>query len=354
MKKILARVLVLILALSVTAALTACGDKEEKGYAYEVAMITASSAQSIDDESYTQAAWEGLREFAEGYSDDGLTYKYYEPKEDSLDGRLEKIDEAVNCGAKVIACAGAPFEEVIYTAQEKYKEVKFILLDGEPVKNGEKKILKNTVSVSFKSAEAGYLAGYATVSEGYRDIAYMGEDSSKASKSYGYGFVQGANDASSDRGGYPTVRYVLCENGESAAKTQKRAEDLYSEGTEVIFVYGDEIFNSVAAEADIAKQKVISAGIDRNKGKTVIASAVKNYKNAMKEQLTMIYDGNGNGGKIVSLGADEKAVDLKMKKDEFVRFDLEDYKNLYKKVQKKTLKQVNIKRGNFPATDLIV
>lgn len=354
MRKIMARILVLILTVSLMMGLSACGDEEEKEYTYEIAMITASADQSIDDESYTQAAWEGLREFAEDYSAEGLTYKYYEAAEDSLDGRLEQIDAAAKSGAKVIACAGADFEEVIYTAQDKYEDIQFILLDGKPEKDGEEKIGGNCVAVGFKDAEAGYLAGYAAVSEGYRDLTYLGQDSSKAAKSYGYGFVQGANDASSDGGGYPRVRYVLCEAGESAAKTQKRVEDLYKEGTEVIFTYGDDIFNSVAAEADIADGKVISAGVDRNSGKTVIASAVNNYKNAMKEQLTAVYNENFDGGKKITLGVDDEAVDLKMKKNEFVRFTKDDYRALYKKTQNKKFKQVKISRRSFPAIDLIV
>lgn len=353
MKKILTRLLGLTMVMLLAVLVTACGgnNAEEKDYTYELAMITASAQQSIDDESYTQAAWEGLREFAE---ENKITYKYYEPEEDSLDGRLSSIDDAARAGAKIIACAGEAFEEVVFTAQDKYSDITFILLDGFPQKNGEKKTAGNCAAVKFNAVQAGYLAGYSAVSEGYRDVAFLGADSSKMVKNYGYGFVQGANDASSDHGGYPTVRYVLCDAGESAAKTQKRAEDLYKDGVEVIFAAGGDIFNSVAAEADIAKAKVISAGTDRNAGKTVIASAVKNYKEVMKEQLSAVSGSGFKGGKNITLGVKQKAVDLKMKKNEFVRFTKDDYKALYKKAQNKKFKQVKISRGNFPAVDLMI
>lgn len=347
MKKILACLMCVVL----TAGIVACGDEEEQTYEYELAMIVEAEDVSIDDNGRTEAAWKGLQGFAE---EKGLTYKYYEPAEDSTDGRLEQIDKAAQAGAKTIACVGEAFEEVVYTAQDKYEDIQFVLLDGYPAKNGKEKTGGNCIAVKFDAEQAGYLAGYAAVCEGYRDLAFMGQDNSKITTAYGYGFVQGANDASSDRGGYPTVKYELCDAGESAAKTQKRAEKLYKEGTEVIFVCGDDIFNSVAAEADIAGRKVIASGADRNSGKTVIASAVKNYGDVMQGQLEAIYHGSAASGRTETLGAKEKAVDLNMKKSEFVRFDREDYKNLYKKVKNKKLKQVEIKRSNFHAVDLLV
>ena len=45
---------------------------------------------------------------------------------------METIGLAIEGGAKLVVCPGFLFEEPIYMAQDKYPDVHFILLDGEP------------------------------------------------------------------------------------------------------------------------------------------------------------------------------------------------------------------------------
>lgn len=292
----LKRGLACILSLFMVFCLFSCDKEEpEKEYRYEIAMITESQECSIDDESYTQDAWEGLRRFAE---ENGKTYKYYEPAEASVDGHLEEIDEAVRAGAKVIACAGKAFEPVIYTAQEKYEDVRFILIDGCPAdKDGKETTAKNTAGVRFDEAEAGYLAGYAMVKDGCTDLGFISADKSETAKNYGYGLVQGANTASKESSLTCDIKYSYTESGETAAKTQKKIENWYNDGVETVFVCGEDIFNSVAVEADIAGKKVIASDFDKNRNRRVVASAVKKYGEAMEKQLQAVYADGYEGGK---------------------------------------------------------
>ena len=88
MKKILSVLLVLaaLLAMATSAALAA-----------EIALVT--DVGTIDDESFNQACWEGVKAYAEA---NGKTYQYYQPGADSTDERLNSIDLAVSEGAKVV------------------------------------------------------------------------------------------------------------------------------------------------------------------------------------------------------------------------------------------------------------
>ena len=115
MKKILSVLLVLaaLLAMATSAALAA-----------EIALVT--DVGTIDDESFNQACWEGVKAYAEA---NGKTYQYYQPGADSTDERLNSIDLAVSEGAKVVVCPGYLFGETVAQAQELYPDVDFIAVD---------------------------------------------------------------------------------------------------------------------------------------------------------------------------------------------------------------------------------
>ena len=80
---------------------------------------------------------------------------------------MNAIDLAVKGGAKVIATPGFLFEYPIMEAQTKYPDVSFILVDAEPKdKDGNVQIEDNVMSIMYAEEQAGYLAGYAAVTEG--------------------------------------------------------------------------------------------------------------------------------------------------------------------------------------------
>lgn len=104
---------------------------------------------------------------------------------------MNAIDLAVKGGAKVIATPGFLFEYPIMEAQTKYPDVSFILVDAEPKdKDGNVQIEDNVMSIMYAEEQAGYLAGYAAVTEGYKNLGFMGGIAVPAVIRYGYGFIQ--------------------------------------------------------------------------------------------------------------------------------------------------------------------
>lgn len=330
MKKIVAVLLVLVLVFS----LAACGGGETETpepTTYEIAMIT--DVGTIDDKSFNQGTWEGVVAYAE---ENGVSHKYYKPTEQSTDAYLAAIQLAVEGGAKVVVTPGFLFEEPIYLAQELYPEVNFILIDGTPhnADYSDFRTDPNTVGIFFAEEQSGYLAGYAAVKDGYTKLGFMGGMAVPAVVRFGYGFVQGAEDAAKELGLTSVdVKYHYTGGFDATPEVQTLATSWYAEGTEVIFACGGAVGFSVMSAAEASDGKVIGVDVDQSaESETVITSATKGLAAAVQEALAEYYAGSFPGGETLTLGADMDGVALPMESSKFTTFSQADYDALYAKL----------------------
>lgn len=333
------KILVIGLCLATALGLFACGggDKKESKDGAEIAMITDKG--TIDDKSFNQGTWEGIKEFAEK---EGKTYKYYQPTEDTDAARMEQIDLAVKGGAKVIVTPGFLFEKTIGEAEEKYPDVKFILIDGNPVdKDGNVHVADNAVGITFAEEQAGYLAGYAAVADGYTKLGYMGGQPVPAVVRYGYGFVKGANDAAKELGETVDIKYGYAGGFSPTPEIQAKAAGWYSSGTEVIFACGGGIYSSITAAAEAADKAVIGVDVDQSaESKTIVTSATKGLSTAVQKELKAFYDDKFPGGESIILGAKDDAVGLPMDTSKFKKFNKEQYDKLYSELKEGKIKDI--------------
>lgn len=259
----------------------------------EIALITDKG--NIDDKSFNQGAWEGVVEFAEA---EGITHQYIKPEEASDAGYLAAIDLAVQGGAKVIVTPGYLFEVPVYEAQDKYPDVKFILLDGAPhnADYSDFKTGENVASIMYSEEQSGYLAGYAAVMDGMTNLGFMGGMAVPAVQAFGYGYLQGAEDAAKELGladGSIKVTYHYTGNFEENDTNKATAKTMYQEGTEVIFACGGAVGKSVMSAASEADAKVIGVDVDqRYDSETVITSATKGLSASVISVLKSIYKTN--------------------------------------------------------------
>jgi Uncharacterized ABC-type transport system, periplasmic component/surface lipoprotein len=335
------RVLAVLLAFILVIGMAACGgggDKKDEGTTpaadtYDIAMIT--DIGTIDDKSFNQGTWEGVVAYAEKNK---ITHKYYKPTEQSTDAYLAAIQLAVQGGAKVIVTPGYLFEVPIFQAQDLYKDVHFILIDGYP-NNGDynnmvEKTGDNTVGIKFAEEQSGYLAGYAAVKDGYTKLGFMGGMAVPAVVRYGYGFVQGAEAAATEMG-IPSIdmKYHYTGNFDATPENQTLAASWYAEGTEVIFACGGAVGNSVMSAAEAAGKKVIGVDVDQSsESNTVITSAMKGLSAAVEDSLSAYYAGNFPGGQNLVYAADKKGVQLPMETSKFTKFAQADYDAVYAKL----------------------
>lgn len=304
---------------------------------YELALITDMG--TIDDKSFNQGSWEGLERYAK---DNNLTFKYYKPSEKSDEACLAAIGLAVKGGAKVIVAPGFLFEVPVYEAQSRYPDVNFIVVDAVPAKNQEVKIEKNVLSIFYAEEQAGYLAGYAAVTEGYKQLGFMGGIAVPAVIRYGCGFIQGADAAAKDMGLAPgdiLVKYTYVGNFDASPENNAKAAAWYNEGTECIFACGGGVGNSVMKAAETAGKAVIGVDVDQSsESGSVITSAMKNLSDSVYDTLADYYGGTFEGGKSITLDASDNGIALPMDSSKFKVFNREMYDELYGKLKDGSIK----------------
>ena len=250
MKKILSVLLVLaaLLAMATSAALAA-----------EIALVT--DVGTIDDESFNQACWEGVKAYAEA---NGKTYQYYQPGADSTDERLNSIDLAVSEGAKVVVCPGYLFGETVAQAQELYPDVDFIAVDVSAGDLGGVDAQQNLYCAVFGEEQAGYLAGYAVVKDGYTKLGFLGGMAVPAVVRYGYGYVQGVDAAAKELDITVDLKYAYGNQFSGDADITAAMDTWYQGGTEIVFACGGGIYTSaVDAAKKVNGAKVIGVDVDQ-------------------------------------------------------------------------------------------
>lgn len=328
MKKILSVLLVLaaLLAMATSAALAA-----------EIALVT--DVGTIDDESFNQACWEGVKAYAEA---NGKTYQYYQPGADSTDERLNSIDLAVSEGAKVVVCPGYLFGETVAQAQELYPDVDFIAVDVSAGDLGGVDAQQNLYCAVFGEEQAGYLAGYAVVKDGYTKLGFLGGMAVPAVQRYGYGFVQGANAAAVELGTPIEINYTYGGQFFGDANITAKMEGWYTTGTEIVFACGGSMFQSIVAAASANDGYVIGVDVDQSgESEYVVTSAMKGLADAVQWAVAKVYDGTFDtiGGQQTSLGVADNAVQLPTGADSwrFETFTVEEYESLYQQMVDGTL-----------------
>lgn len=313
MKRFLALVMILALAFSIAAC---SNDGKAKEDTYEIALVT--DVGNIDDKSFNEGAWNGVEEYAKANE---ITYAYYRPSEDSTAARVETIKSAIDKGAKIVVCPGYLFETAIYEVQDLYPDVQFLLLDGEPhtADYATYKTGSNVHCILYQEEQAGYLAGYAAVMDGYTKLGFLGGKAVPAVVRYGFGYVQGADAAAQVLGlaqGSVEIKYWYCGGFGPTDDIKNKMASWYTEGTEVVFSCGGGIYLSATAAADAAGGKVIGVDVDQAaQSPTIITSAMKELTQSVKLSLTSIYANNGKwdaeyAGKTAILGAAQDCVGL--------------------------------------------
>lgn len=326
--------------------------KSETSDGYELALVT--DLGTIDDKSFNQGAWEGMKKYAE---ENGISYKYYQPQEGTTDSYLETIGLAIEGGAKLVVCPGFLFEEPVYLAQDQYKDVHFILLDGEPHSGdySEYRTEANVMPILFQEDEPGFLAGYAAVKDGYTKLGFLGGMAVPAVIRYGYGFAEGADYAAKEMG-VDGIEIMYNYTGAFAAtpEAQSMAASWYQNGTEVIFGCGGAVGNSVMAAAEEKSAKVIGVDVDQSyESDTVVTSAMKQLSVSVYDGVRDFYAGSFPGGKTSIFSAKNDGIGLPMETSKFTKFTQADYDAVYAQLKdgKITLVQPS-EDNNDPTKDL--
>lgn len=289
------------------------------------ALALVTDYTGIADGAFSQAVWEGLQQYAEEHE---LQAQYFQPTESSNSAYLAAITAAAEAGAQLIVCPGYQFADAVYQAQYLYPEICFVAVDCSPVStaSGEAKQEENVYSIFYREEQAGFLAGYAAVMDGYTKIGFLGGMSLPSVVRFGTGFVQGADHAAQQQGVQVELRYDYCGLFTDDPLVETQASAWYINGTQLIFACGGEFYRSVARAAEAAGTVMIGVDVDQSKDSpTIITSAVKSLSASVYDAVDAYYRGEFPGGSTVNLGVAEGGVGLAMDTARFQSFDSESY-----------------------------
>ena len=295
---------------------------------YQVAFIT--DVGQLKDKSFNQGTYDGVKLYA---ANNGKSYKYYQPangNEATDDDRIAAMKLACENGAEVVVAAGFMQQGALEAAAAAYPDVHFVFIDGYPIG------FDNVAGIAFQEEQSGYLAGYATVMEGYTKLGFTGGGggTNPACQRFGYGFVQGAEAAAAAKGVKVDVNYSWLYGAAFSAspELQTMATGWYANGTEVIFACGGSMFQSVASAASAEDGKVVGVDVDQSgDSPAVITSAMKGLADATVWAIEKHYAGEWAdiGGVGTSLGAKDNAVCLPTATWSLTGWTVADYEALY-------------------------
>ena len=316
---------------------------------YQVAFVT--DVGQLKDKSFNQGTYDGVKLYAAA---NGLSYKYYQPangSEATDDDRYDAMKAAVEGGADVVVCAGYLQEAALRQAAIEFPDTPFVFIDGYPLDDDpdpdvEGNILTNVAGIAFMEEQAGYLAGYAAVKDNFTKLGFSGGGggTNPACCRFGYGFVQGANDAAKELGVTVDMNYSWQYGATFSASTelQTMISGWYANGTEIVFACGGSMFQSIVAAASANDGYVIGVDVDQSgESDTVVTSAMKGLADAVQWAVGHVYDGTFDqiGGTATSLGVENNSVALPTADASwrFETFTVEEYEDLYQQMLDGTL-----------------
>ena len=324
---------------------------------YQVAFDTDVGQLKV--KSFNQGTFDGVKLYAAA---NGLSYKYYQPangSEATDDDRYDAMKAAVEGGADVVVCAGYLQEAALRKAAIEYPDTPFVFIDGYPIQEqateydaagnalpNDSPVLTNVAGVAFQEQQAGYLAGYAAVKDGFTKLGFSGGGggTNPACCRFGYGYVQGANAAALEKGVTVDMNYSWQYGSNFSASTdlQTMINGWYVNGTEIVFACGGSMFQSIVAAASANDGYVIGVDVDQSgESEYVVTSAMKGLADAVQWAVAKVYDGTFDtiGGQQTSLGVADNAVQLPTGADSwrFETFTVEEYESLYQQMVDGTL-----------------
>lgn len=295
------------------------------GAKFKVGMVT--DAGTIDDKSFNQGTWEGVKAAAEQLK---LEYKYLKPTGTTEADYLKEIANLYDAGFKFIVCPGFKFSSAIFAAQTTYKDAKFVLIDASPASADGKttKVESNTVSIFFAEHESGFIAGVAAALQlKTGEVGFIGGMEIPPVQKFNWGFQQGIKYANDNLGTTITMKaenFLYQGTFSDVAAGQQLAAAMFDKGVTAIFAaaggVGVGAINEAKARATAGKTAwIVGVDVDQyadgiwDDAKTksiILTSAMKGIKKAASDMILLEKDGKFPGGQTLTFDAKNDGVGI--------------------------------------------
>lgn len=286
-----------------------------------VGMVT--DAGTIDDRSFNQGAWEGIK-------DSVKNSKYLRPAGVTDADYLEGITNLYDADYKFIVTPGYKFERAVGISQEKYPDAKFVILDGAPTDaDGNPVVNENSVAIYFSEQESGFLAGVAAaVQMQESEFGFIGGMEIPSVKRFNWGFQQGVAYANENLGTSISIKeenVVYQGSFDDKAGGQQVAAQMYDRGVKVIFAAaggtGIGAVTEAKSRATNGDTSVYVIGVDvdqyndgvydqASNASVILTSAMKNIDQATYDMIAAEAKGEFPGGQTLTFSVANDGVGI--------------------------------------------
>jgi len=288
-------------------------EKTEEEVDFKVGMVTDSG--TIDDKSFNQGTWEGVKKAAEEL---GLEYTYLKPTGETKEDYLREIGNLYDTGHRFIVTPGYKFAVAINEAQEKYPDAKFVLVDSTPhAGDFVPNVAENTVAVLYNEHISGFLAGVAVAVELQEgELAFIGGEPVPPVQKYNWGFQQGVMYANENLGTACTMQaenFLYQGTFYEIEAGQQIAAAMFDKGVKAIFCAAGGVGVGAINEAKTrmaAGEEAWIIGVDLDQyadgiyegdKSVILTSAMKHIELAGYDTLIAENKGEFPGGQILYL-----------------------------------------------------
>jgi len=295
----------------------------------QIALVAHSPESILDDGSFNEGAWQGIQRFlsTHGLSDDHA--RFFQPHSADDVARVDLVADAIAAGANIVVLPGFHFIDSSAEMQAMFPDVSFVLLDATPAGGPA----ANLAAIHYAEEQAGFLAGYAAVMEGYTSLGFMGGHAVPAVVRFGHGFLQGAEHAAESLGldaGDVTVNYLYVGGFAPSPEVATTASAWFAGGTEVIFAAAGGAGFSVISGAEASGGSVIGVDVDQSgASEVVITSAMKALDVSVYDMLTDFLNGAFRGGVELMFDASVDGIGLPMGTSRFTTFTQAQYDAIF-------------------------
>lgn len=280
----------------------------------KIGMVTDTGG--INDKSFNQGAWEGLKKFAKDNNmptGQGKQVSYLESQQDT--DYQTNLNQMVHHGYNLVFGIGYKMADAVGTIAKQNPKAKLAIIDSVVTKkNGD--LMPNVASITFKEQEGSFLVGVAAAKMTHSNkIGFIGGVKSDVISRFENGFKAGVKTVN------PKAKIFVQYAGSfaDAAKGGEIAKTMYGKGADIIFAAAGATGNGAFTEAKNETKnghKVWVIGVDRDQynlglpENVTLTSMVKHVDTAVYKVSKQTMNGNFPGGKHVVLGLKQNGVGI--------------------------------------------
>ncbi len=285
---------------------------------------TVTNSTGIDNTVLSSIS-SGMETYGQSAEHQTKLYTATDDTQEAIEAQFEAAAEEDD--VKVILASGSDMEIPVYNAQNAHHGTKFVLFNGQPRKDADSdpEIRKNTTVIEFSRYDLGYMAGYAAVYEGYRNLGYLTGTETDESRQSADGFADGceaAAEALQLSEGAVVINQEYAGSDELMPLRMTEAMSWYNSGTEIIATDSETLLPAVVKAADALDKPVIASGfLYSGTSEHVLYSSTADYSGAVQAVLEASGKNKTfHGGEVQNFGFTEHAVGISADFSKFANF----------------------------------